>query len=168
MPADAYEPLPCSGMPCPDDCTYPQGPCAYLVDRETASREPQPQLSSTSETQADLYRDNQRLYAERQALEDRCVALQRERDEAITALGIASRAQGLAEGKMEASETAGVVDGWKRRAEAAEAQRDALLAVARAARQGVQERADEARWDYLILTTLDALPPEVREMVDQS
>lgn len=45
---------------------------------------------------------------------------ERERDEAIRALSEQSRLRGEAEGKLAASEMAGVVDGWKARAEAAE------------------------------------------------
>ena len=49
-------------------------------------------------------------------------------EKAVLACGEQARARGEAEGKLAASEMAGVVDGWKARAEAAEAERDALKA----------------------------------------
>ena len=62
-------------------------------------------------------------------------ALSAERDRISSALertvlacGEQARARGEAEGKLAAFEMAGVVDGWKARAEAAEAERDALKA----------------------------------------
>ena len=61
------------------------------------------------------------LSAERDALSS---ALEK----AVLACGEQARARGEAEGKLAASEMAGVVDGWKARAEAAEAERDALRA----------------------------------------
>ena len=61
-------------------------------------------------------------------------ALSAERDElkqslekAVMACGEQARARGEAEGKLAASEMAGVVEGWKARAEAAEAERDEAL-----------------------------------------
>ena len=49
-------------------------------------------------------------------------------EKAVLACGNQARARGEAEGKLAASEMAGVVDGWKARAEASEAERDALKA----------------------------------------
>lgn len=46
---------------------------------------------------------------------------ERERDAAIAALFTQATLRGRAEGALEASEMAGVVDGWRRRAERAEA-----------------------------------------------
>lgn len=51
----------------------------------------------------------------------------RERDEAIKAAGEQATLRGEAEGKLAASEMAGIVDGWKRRAEAYRTQRDEAL-----------------------------------------
>jgi len=51
----------------------------------------------------------------------------RERDEAIKAAGDQAILRGEAEGKLAASEMAGIVDGWKRRAEAYRNQRDEAL-----------------------------------------
>ena len=64
------------------------------------------------------------LSAERDALSS---ALEK----AVLACGEQARARGEAEGKLAASEMAGVVYGWKARAEAAEAERDAALGVLR-------------------------------------
>ena len=58
-------------------------------------------------------------------------ALKQSLEKAVFACGDQARARGEAEGKLAASEMAGVVDGWKARAEAAEAaesERDALKA----------------------------------------
>lgn len=49
-----------------------------------------------------------------------------ERDQAITALSKSAEARGRAEGKLAASEMAGVVEGWKTRAEKAEAENEGL------------------------------------------
>ena len=49
-----------------------------------------------------------------------------ERDDAIKALSEAAKARGQAEGKLAASEMAGVVEGWKTRAEKAEAEVERL------------------------------------------
>ena len=61
-------------------------------------------------------------------------ALSAERDElkqslekAVMACGEQARARGEAEGRLTASEMAGVVEGWKARAADAEAERDALI-----------------------------------------
>jgi hypothetical protein len=51
----------------------------------------------------------------------------RERDEAIKAAGDQATLRGEAEGKLAASEMAGIVDGWKRRAEAYRTQLDEAL-----------------------------------------
>jgi len=48
-------------------------------------------------------------------------ALKQSLEKAVLACGEQARARGEAEGKLAASEMAGVVDGWKARAEAAEA-----------------------------------------------
>jgi len=48
-------------------------------------------------------------------------------DEAIKAAGDQATLRGEAEGKLAASEMAGIVDGWKRRAEAYHTQRDEAL-----------------------------------------
>ena len=56
-----------------------------------------------------------------QEMWSRAEKAERERDEAIKALSDEARNRGEAEGRLEASEMAGVVDGWKARAEAAEA-----------------------------------------------
>ncbi len=95
-----------------------------------------------------MHVDLNRAYAERKALEDRCVALRDERDALAVAHAEAARlaadkADGLGEMR---------------------AQRDALLAVVRAARDvGVFDKAT-----MRLAVALDALPPELREMVDQS
>lgn len=52
---------------------------------------------------------------------NRITALEADRNAAVTALGEASRGRGEAEGKLLASELAGVVEGWQARAQAAEA-----------------------------------------------
>jgi len=63
-----------------------------------------------------------------------------ERDQLRRALSDAHRAQGEAEGKLAASEMAGVVERWKERAERAEAEagrlREALRAVVENASRG--------------------------------
>jgi len=51
--------------------------------------------------------------------------LQAERDEALRQMAVYAREAGLATGKLETSEAAGIVEGWKERAEKAEAERDA-------------------------------------------
>ena len=78
------------------------------------------------------------LSAERDALSS---ALEK----AVLACGEQARARGEAEGKLAASEMAGVVDGWKARAEAAEAERDALRAEALEVVKWYGDRAKEAR-----------------------
>jgi len=55
-------------------------------------------------------------------------ALKQSLEKAVLACGEQARARGEAEGKLAASEMVGVVDGWKDRAEAAEAARDTLKA----------------------------------------
>lgn len=52
---------------------------------------------------------------------DRIEALEAERDAAIREMSAWAREAGEAKGRLEASEMAGVVEGWKERAEAAEA-----------------------------------------------
>ena len=52
-----------------------------------------------------------------------------ERDQLRRALSDAHRAQGEAEGKLAASEMAGVVERWKERAERVEVERDELRAL---------------------------------------
>ena len=64
------------------------------------------------------------LSAERDALSS---ALEK----AVLACGEQARARGEAEGKLAASEMAGVLDGWKARTEASEAERAALEASLR-------------------------------------
>lgn len=66
-----------------------------------------------------------------------------ERDQAINALSKAAEARGRAEGKLEASELPGIVDGWKARAERVEAERDTALAQVEAAYAAGQERMRE-------------------------
>lgn len=65
-----------------------------------------------------------------------------ERDAAVLAMENAARARGEAEGKLAASEMAGVVEGWRERALKAERERDA--AVAREAQIVAWLRAQEA------------------------
>lgn len=65
------------------------------------------------------------------------------RDTAIKALCEAAKAKGQAEGKLAASEMAGVIDGWKNRAEKAEAERDQALARAAAAAMEMRDRASD-------------------------
>ena len=61
------------------------------------------------------------------ALRAKLEAAEAERDAAINALSEAAAARGRAEGRLAASEMAGVLDGWKQRAEAAEAALTAAL-----------------------------------------
>ncbi len=75
------------------------------------------------------------------ALRAQLAKAQSERDAAITALFEAARKRGEAEGKLAASEMAGVVDGWRDRALNAEAQ----LATARELIALLEE--DQARRD---------------------
>lgn len=59
--------------------------------------------------------------AEITALRARLEAVERERDAAIAAMSEQARKRGEAEGRLQASELAGIVEGWKSRAERAEA-----------------------------------------------
>ena len=56
--------------------------------------------------------------------QERAVEAERSRDEAIRSLAEASRARGEAESKLLVSELPGIIEGWKARAEKAEAERD--------------------------------------------
>lgn len=62
---------------------------------------------------------------------DAIEALIRERDEAILRASEADRRCGLAEGRLAMSEAAGVVEGWRERAEKAERERDEARALLR-------------------------------------
>ena len=68
---------------------------------------------------------------------------QRERDEAIKAAGDQATLRGEAEGKLAASEMAGIVDGWKRRAEAYRTQLDEALK----ALEPFAQHLDEMKFD---------------------
>ncbi len=71
-----------------------------------------------------------------------------ERDAALRECVAASRQAGEWQGKLEASELPGIVDGWKERALAAEAARDAALArVARL--EGVLEPFGRVAYDII-------------------
>jgi len=77
-----------------------------------------------------------KLLSDKAALEaERDVAKQEAR-EAISLMSEYAREAGEAKGRLEMSEAAGIVDGWRERAEAAEAERDGLRAA-------LEELADE-------------------------
>ena len=69
------------------------------------------------------------------ALRARLAEVERERDAAIVALSEQARKRGEAEGRLQASELPGIVEGWKSRAERAEA------ALATARRDAYEEAA---------------------------
>ena len=73
-------------------------------------------------------------------------AVEAAKDETISQLSGISRELGEAEGKLAASEMAGVVEGWKKRAERAEAE---------------TERLREAFGEYIYQTTSRAIPATV-------
>ncbi|MCH8476291.1 MAG: hypothetical protein LAT55_13805 [Opitutales bacterium] len=119
---------------------------AILPDCMIPSGEP---CAGYQQVMKQAIREKSALTAERDALRDRCdrkdaiiekyVTLaedaEKARDAAIAQLSEANRALGEAEGRLEASEMAGIVEGWKARAEAAEAK----LEMAREALQEVMQ-----------------------------
>lgn len=159
MPADAYDPLPCDGLPCPDGCRHPLGPCAYLVADEEEKTMPE-----TVDTGSEAV---ERLAALIDTVHKEGLGGAFRWDHvAATFRALLAERDALAE---KADKYKWQVRDTCRRAEAAEAQRDALLAVVRAARAYTKgspyARGPETRALY---AALDALSPELREMVDQS
>ena len=72
-------------------------------------------------------------------MSDRAAEVEEERDVAVNALSEAATARGRAEGLLRASEMPGIVQGWQRRAEKAEA--DVRTAYARG-QKDIQERVE--------------------------
>lgn len=126
-------------------CDYPEYVCADLYDALAKERdELQAEIARlTAERDDWAYKFNEgcntysEMYVSLEKAED-------ERDAAIKALCEAAKAKGQAEGKLAASEMAGVVEGWKTRAEKAEAERDQALARAAAAAMEMREQAASA------------------------
>lgn len=81
-------------------------------------------------TQMDVEQDPCGAHAAIHHMQAEIARLTDERDAAIKAMCEAAKAKGQAEGKLAASEMAGVVEGWKTRAEKAEAERDKAVAAA--------------------------------------
>jgi hypothetical protein len=87
--------------------------------------------------------------------EMRADKLQAERDEALTQMTAYAREAGFAKGALDASEMAGVVEGWKARAEAAEAE-NARLREAVALARTCLWNAGESRAVLHALDTINA------------
>ena len=80
-------------------------------------------------------------------------ALKQSLEKAVMACGEQARARGEAEGRLAVSEMAGVVDSWKARAKAAEAERDALKAelaeaIEKAYREGWSDGSADEIHEY--------------------
>lgn len=99
-----------------------------------------------------------------------------ERDAAIMEVSRQAAARGRAEGALEASETVGVVEGWRARAEAAEAALERLIGVEATLRDLcemqalslVNERAEMERLRHLVQGQADQLEIQGNALIERN